>query len=346
MGGCPGFLSDFERGSAVACQVRANRIGSLPSFLIICLGFAPILLFPAVAGRAAAADPFAKAQREGVTPNPKALTFAIRLKDNKNRFHLRVEPGFGAEQLMQVLAPATRNRKGCYSGVQASVARLHACPELDEVAIRHLDDPDAAVVLDAVETMGRYGSAAAEAPLWKRFEKWHDEWKEKAEELQPWLIGPPPKLDDSSRIGPALSRALAYARGGLADAEKLKRIRALCLTEWERQHLDYPVSAAESVKKRLSFMPLTAGIWRFEVAQYNDLTSMDELKAKLAQFPKGTVFLWNPFNAGQLEEQKKAMCEELKTFLSDLGMSLENPESPKMSIMSPDSSRRKICGLC
>ena len=59
------------------------------------------------------------------------------------------------------------------------------------------------------------------------------------------------------------------------------------------------------------------------IAQYRDLAPLDAVKAKLAQFPKGTVFLWSPFNQGQAEDQKRALFKEIKQFLESLGMSLE-----------------------
>ena len=93
--------------------------------------------------------------------------------------------------------------------------------------------------------------------------------------------------------------------------------------------MGYMVSAAEAPKKRLSFMPSMVNGWTIEVAQYRDLSPLDAVKAKLAQFPKGTVFLWIPVNAGQDEERKKVVFGELKTFLAAQGMSLEEPPPPK-----------------
>jgi hypothetical protein len=244
-------------------------------------------------------------------------------------YYLQVAPEFGAEELEKALSPAA-STNGCHSGVLGSVARLYACPQLDEAAIRRLDDRDPAVVLNAVETLGKYGSAAAEAPLWKRFTKWHDEWKDRAEEMQIHRIERRPELETPLRMESAFRIALANGRGWLADAEKLERIRELCLTEQERQQVGYAISEAAAAKKRLLFMPGPGDTWRFQVAQYWDLSPLDAVKAKLAQFPKGTVFVWTPFNEGQAEEQKKAVLEELKTFLVGLGMSLEEQQPPIM----------------
>ena len=88
------------------------------------------------------------------------------------------------------------------------------------------------------------------------------------------------------------------------------------------------ISLAEAPKKRLSFEPGMAIRWTIEVAQYRNLSTLDAVKAKLAQFPKGTVFLWIPVNAGQAEAEKKTVFGELKTFLAARGMSLEE-QPPK-----------------
>jgi hypothetical protein len=241
---------------------------------------------------------------------------------------LRVDPAFGAAELEKVLSPELRAQMTCRGQVLGSVAALYACPELEAAAIHHLDDPDPEVVRNSVETLGKYGSAQAEAPLWKRFEKWHDEWKERAEELQVNRI---PSYELATPLGmeTAFCFALASARGWLTDAEKLKRIQSLCLTENMRRNVGVLISEAEASKKSLSFMSGPGDGWSVVVAQYRGLSSLDEVKAKLAQFPKGTVFSWSPFNAGPAEEQKKAMFEELKLFLAGLGMSLEEPQQPK-----------------
>jgi hypothetical protein len=78
-------------------------------------------------------------------------------------YFLRVDPAFGTQMLEPALSIAGRARRGCYiSGMLGLVAQFYACPELEAVAIRHLDDPEPAVVLDAVATLGKNGSAAAE----------------------------------------------------------------------------------------------------------------------------------------------------------------------------------------
>jgi hypothetical protein len=246
-------------------------------------------------------------------------------------YFLRVDPAFGAEQLEKGLS-AVAQVDSCGNGdLLENTAQLYSCPELEAAAIRHLDDPNPAIALNAVETLGKFGSAAAEAPLWRRFEKWHEEWKGRAAELQTYRIERRPALEMPLTMERTFRSALACARGWLADATKLRQIQALCLTEQERGQVSYMIKEAELPQKSIFFMPGPVDTWTFEVAQYNDLPSLEAVEAKLAQFPKGTVFLWSAFNEGQAEDLKKSTFEELRTFLAGLGMTLETPPQIRTS---------------
>jgi hypothetical protein len=240
---------------------------------------------------------------------------------------LRVDPAFGTEELENALSPENR-KTGC-KPMPSAVARFYASAELEVLAIRHLDDPDLAVVRDCAETLGRYGSENAEVPIWRRFEKWRNDWKDRARELQNAPIGFNPELDVQHGMEIAFGSALAYAPSWLADGGKLKKIQSLCLTEDGRKQIGWLIREAEAPKKRLELMLGPGDSWSFQVAQYRDLRDLDAVKSKLTQFPKGTVFLWFPFKAGQGEEERKSMFVELKTFLEPLGMSLEEFQTPK-----------------
>jgi hypothetical protein len=221
---------------------------------------------------------------------------------------LRVDPAFGAAELEKALTRPSEN--GCNKHILGSVAELYTSPELESAAIRHLEDPEPEVALKSVEVLGKYGSAEAETPLLKRFQQWHDEWKGRAEELPGSMIGGRPELFDVRRLESAFRTALANARGWIADAEKLKTIQSLCLTDQERDQVGYLMSEANAPKKRLSFLPGPGDGWLLHIAQYQ-ISSLDAAKNKLAQFPKGTVFVWNPFNAGQAEGGHPKRAEEL-----------------------------------
>ena len=240
---------------------------------------------------------------------------------------LRISPPFGTSELRKALSSTSHAERSCKSRMLGMVARLYACPELEALAIRYLEDPDQEMVIDCIETLGKYGTARAEAPLWKRFEKWHDEWKHRAEEMQFFRIGPPLVLPHRMEMG--FFSALANAPGWLADAAKLKRIQSLCLSDSIKQTAGDMISDAEAPKKRLSIVPGLGDNWSFQVAQYYNILSLEALKAKLLQFPKGTGFSWCPYNPGQEEEKKSAVFEEMKKFLAEHGMRLEEFHPPK-----------------
>ncbi|HTY63084.1 MAG TPA: hypothetical protein VMG30_12620 [Acidobacteriota bacterium] len=240
---------------------------------------------------------------------------------------LRVDSAFGAAELESALSP--ENRKTECKPMLSDVARFYTSSELEALAIRHLDDPDPAVVQDCAEALGRYGSKNAEAPIWRRFEKWHNDWKDRARELQNEARGFNPELDTQRGMEMGFTTALASSPSWLADAEKLKRIQSLCLTESGRKQIGWLIQEAEAPKKRIELTRGPGDSWSFQVVQYEDIRSLDAVKSKLTQFPTGTVFLWSPLNAGQGEEEKKSMFVELKTFLEQLGMSLEEFQTPK-----------------
>jgi hypothetical protein len=247
-------------------------------------------------------------------------------------YFLRVDPAYGAAELDQAMSPSSRVHAGCSTSLLWSLAQHYTGPELESAAIRRLDDPDPEAVADAVETLHDYGSVQAETPLWKRFEKWHDEWKEKTAELQSNEVE---RKSDQVKGGPldqSFSRTLAESPAWFTGVEKLKRIQSHCLTSQGRELTNYFLSQADVPRKRLYLRSYgdKGYLW---AAQYNIDGSLDAAKAKLAQFPKGTVFLWSAPNPGQAEEQEKALIKDLKLFLEERGMIIEErPSSASHSI--------------
>jgi hypothetical protein len=234
-------------------------------------------------------------------------------------YFLRVDPATGAAELEKALSSNTKY--SCRTNLLGLIADMHFGAELESIAIRRLDDSDLNTVMNAAEILGKYGSAQAEASILKRFEKWHDEWKEKSEELQFRKIGQSSELDMPRMMEDRFRIALATGRGWLADVEKLRKIQSLCLTENEREQVKYNIRDAD--EKRIYFSPRMEDTWEIQVAQYHELNNLDAVKSKLAQYPKGAIFLWCTYNEGQAEERKNAIFGELKSFLEKLGMRLE-----------------------
>jgi hypothetical protein len=207
----------------------------------------------------------------------------------------------------------------CYTNVFRSVGELHTDPELEKLAIEFLDDADPEVVIDAATMLGQNGSDGAEDALWRRFEKWHREWNGREGELKVDFHDDNP-IRLQTGIEQALRMALSNSPAWLADLKKLERLKSLCVTQNEGQQVDHLIREW-SGEIPIRFSPAENEWGSAEVAHYS-LRSLSALKKKLAQFPNGAVFRWQPFNEGYLDEEKDKLFRELESFLRERGAKL------------------------
>ncbi len=228
-------------------------------------------------------------------------------------YFLRMDHDYGLEQMRDALA--SRKKSGWYKSVLSDVAALLPSPDpdIDRLAIAHLDDPDPEVGVDAIRMLGAYGSPAAEAPLWARMRDWHRQEVGKAERSTP----APEELEY------VFTNALATSPGWLADRAKLRALEDLCITPNGRanvaaffQQWQEPVT--------VTFMR-DQGQW--SVVQYGQLPSLAALERKLAQFPRGSRFRLAHWNFPGRAEQAQAFGR-LKPFLEARGMRLEEEPFP------------------
>jgi hypothetical protein len=66
-------------------------------------------------------------------------------------------------------------------------------PKTERIAIDALNDPATDVVRSAAEALDRYGSREAEGALWIRLEKFHEQWRDRADELH-YRLGAKPDV--------------------------------------------------------------------------------------------------------------------------------------------------------
>ena len=214
-------------------------------------------------------------------------------------------------------ALAARGTTRCYTMTLGEVARRHMTPEIERVAVGHLDDQDLEVATSAAATLGRYGLAAAEQPLWDRMKEWHSAWVGRAGEL-PNGSGSGLRNGLETALEMSLIEALASGQAWFAGPEKLAKLASLCVSrdgcrrvqDIIRQSSDTPV---------INVFPQSEGRYSALVNQYqlDSLDSLDSLKEKLAQFPKGTVFMWS---FGGDAKQCERILAEIRTFLNEHGM--------------------------
>jgi hypothetical protein len=212
---------------------------------------------------------------EGLACQPKAALLA---------YFLRVDPGQGALLLNEALA--ARQMTGCYQFVLLDVAKLRASPELESTAIAHLTDSDVGVVGNAIETLGRYGSPAAEAPLRAAFERWHAAWVGRADEVRPRLTGGRSQAAQSM-VENHFLQSLALARGWVADKENVETLEELCLTDSCRDNAKGII--AQIGDGYISVVARSSEEADGLIAQYL-IDSLPEFEQKLAQYSRGTRF--------------------------------------------------------
>jgi hypothetical protein len=203
------------------------------------------------------------------------------------RYFLRVEPEYGVAQVADALV--TRQHTGCYKMLFGELGDAVRSPTMEKLALASLNDDSPEVVANAANALARYGSAAAEGALWKRFQVFEATWKGKEDQFQ-YRPGIDPTLAAQGTAENALFHAITNAQGWVCGAEDLKRLEQIVdkgklgevrglLAEWD----------GDEIMMNLNWWP--EGKLSYTVGHYSgqDL-GMDGLKEKLGQFPARTRF--------------------------------------------------------
>jgi len=251
--------------------------------------------------------------------------WACRPQDALLAYLLRVDPAFGGEQLNKALAARGKDFTRCYASALGSVAKLHMSTEVEEAATAALEDEDPEVVSQAADVLGRFGSADAEKLLWRRLERWHEATQSRSEEMTNQNAGIPAfgasESSGQAMIEQALRVALLGGQAWFLDPEKLNHLRGLCLTDQCRRDVDSAARSSNDISIWLS--PFDDETYlRITVGQYQP-QSIELLKQKLLQFPKGTLFKFSASFNQNNEAKATKLFEEVKSYLEDHGMKLQ-----------------------
>jgi hypothetical protein len=216
-------------------------------------------------------------------------------------YFLKYDPAYGERELRSQMAQPN-GAPVCYDiGFQfLALDRNAYSPALERLAIEFLPSPKVPVKRGAAEVLGKYGSPAAQKPLWETLEYFRSWWK-----------GREPQLEDmESREGlqfeRALRIALAQADGWTLQEEGLNRLLGLCSTNWCRQEVKGWLAQATS-PVGIGIMPGADG-FRATIAQY-ETSSHEQLRRKILQFPAGTVFRLVPLAGG--DNRARADAEQI-----------------------------------
>ena len=231
---------------------------------------------------------------------------------------LRVDPLAGAERLRAALA--AREETGCYRSVLEDVARLRMSPEIEEIAVAALGDPEPEVVQNAAGVLGRYGSPDAARHLWERLEA-----------LGATRRGKPAISDNSTRpderaalaVESLLVEALTNSPRWAIGPQEYERLASLSVSEGRRASIRQQAQwLAAGVPVGFSIDGSEPGSVSVGSQRYRSVAAARE---RFLQYPRGTVFLWS---AGP-SKTAGAAFDELRTWLEQNGMRLErSPERP------------------
>lgn len=232
-------------------------------------------------------------------------------------YFLRADPAVGRTLLDRVMS--TRTETGCYRSALSSIAALRMTLDVEAAAIGHLDDPDPQVVTSAIRTLGDRGSPSAKPLVLRHFERWHDVWRNRLEELQYSRARGIPA--ENAMVESAFLQALGRGDAWVTTARELATIRSLCVTDNCRDQARHFISAAGSS----AIQPLRYGgrdDCMVSVAQYQ-LSSMDALEQKLLQYPKRTAFT---LDTRALDaEASSAFVADVMKFAAAIGLTIRRP---------------------
>jgi hypothetical protein len=192
-------------------------------------------------------------------------------------YFLRMDPDYGVQRL--ALAPSV-----CMRHSLPAIIKMKRWNEVEPGILVWLNGPDLNRARQAAEALAQYGSPLAEKTMWKRLLSFHAQWAERSNELN-YRPGMASDANEAMGFQYGLVEAIGKAQAWLLTNEEITVLENLSLG-----------SERENVKHWHWSSPLDLGIHLFSDQmqasvnnQYNaaDLVS---LRAKLAQYPSGTIF--------------------------------------------------------
>jgi hypothetical protein len=237
------------------------------------------------------------------------------------RYFLTLEPEFGTKAVEVSLA--ARKATGCYHLLLQDLG--DALPKVEPLAINALDDTDLEVAYDASLALGRWGTANAEAALWTRLKRFHEEWQSREGELRMT----PPYSDAIARataLETNLVNSIATGTNWICGPEKFAQLSTLAsprqqiqVATWSKQWTQGQASILPNwyPEKRLSFGLL----------QYSNLDEQ-QFMAKLAQMPRGMKLYFQIWKPGQISppvsiERQEAVFQRLRSHAERFGVTIE-----------------------
>jgi hypothetical protein len=223
-------------------------------------------------------------------------------------YFLRVDPDYADRILHERPWDMHADPPPCANRWFGTTARIDMAPALEKFAVAYLMHSNVETKMQAAQALGKFGSKAAEAPLWNTLRYFHDWWKDRRAQIK--------EQPQNQYLEVELRNALARARNWLADEADLRTLAALCISDRCAMETDRDLQTW-----RAPMLVDVAAGWdgfRAAVAQYPGLASVEELENKLAQFPRGSRFLLRVHG-----EDREAIADRVMRFGASRGLMLK-----------------------
>jgi hypothetical protein len=201
------------------------------------------------------------------------------------RYFLRVDPSYGTAQVSDALGQ--RKATGCYKFQLTELNDEIRNPKIERIAIDALNDLSPDVVRSAAQALGRYGSPKAEGALWTRLDKFHEQWKDRADELH-YRLGAKPDVLAEVGLEQVLVQAIANGQAWLATEDNIHNLKGLASPQMQPE-LDGILQEIGRGEYGLNLNWWPEGKLTYSIGRYTG-KGMVALKEKLSQFPVGTHF--------------------------------------------------------
>jgi len=201
------------------------------------------------------------------------------------RYFLRIKPDYGMKELSAAMA--SRKSTGCYRMQMGGIGEYVRMPQVEKLAIQLLNDPAPAVASDAAKALEKYGSLEAENALWTRLQEFHEQWKDKPDEM----LHPRPNMivfDKDSGLEDALVQGILHGQAWFADAPTIRRLKELS-SPAKQNELDGALQSLGSGEFTLHMQWWPQDELNYTLGWYTG-EGMANFRDKLAQFPAGSHF--------------------------------------------------------
>jgi hypothetical protein len=232
-------------------------------------------------------------------------------------YFVRVDPEKGKAMLERAMN-VDRDPRGCHAELLPRLPESFTSPEIEDVAVAALDDPEPRLVQGALGLLRRGGTIKAKQALSDHFQTWHDAWKNRSRELDQ------PNQRDQRMIESVYFQTLTAAYGWIASTDEVRAFAGFCVSQ---ECKDVAMRRAESMGDD-TVLGIRAPAWedltgKVSIGPYYDvIRTIERLETKMSQYPKGTTFRIAPQVS---RDAAQRLYDALAIWVADHGFRIQLP---------------------